>query len=238
MSLLDNMRQTLNDVAGNVVEQGKQLTAQTQLQVAVKKMQLERARRIHELGKQTFDWYRNGQLVVSGQVPADVADLCHQLEDLERQLADAQRELDAIAQESAAPEAPHSAPHVDVTPAPDSNPAPPYTTQNAPPPPYPQAPYPPPQYAQQTPHAPQPPQPPYPQPPAPASPYPQPPASPSDPHGTTRLPDQPQPPPHAPYGAPPAAPYGYNPPPANDEEKPNDEAGEGYPGLGPRPPAS
>ncbi len=224
MSLLDNMRQTLNDVAGNVVEQGRQITAQTQLQVAVKKMQLERARRIHELGKQTFDWYRNGQLVVSGQVPADVADLCHQLEDLERELADAQRELDALA-ESATPHT--DTPHVDVTVTPDPSQNQPFTAQGAPPQP-PQTPQPP--YTPQAPYAP-PPQ-------TGQPPYPQPPAS-SDPHGTAVLPNhsQPQPPYNAPYGAPPTAPYGYNPPP-NDSDEKKDGPPNSYPGLGPRPPAS
>jgi len=100
MSLLDNFRQTITDVAGTVVEQSRQLSSQTQLQLQIKKLQLERAKRIHELGKQTFAWYQNGQLSVSGPVPSDVLDVCRQLEDVERQLTTAEAELEEVGRQA------------------------------------------------------------------------------------------------------------------------------------------
>jgi hypothetical protein len=101
MSLLDSVRQTISDVAENVVDSTRQISAQTQLQLAAKKLQLERAKRIHELGKQTFSWYQSGSLQVGGAVPSDVTDACRQLEDIERQLADTERALEEARLEAA-----------------------------------------------------------------------------------------------------------------------------------------
>lgn len=183
MSLLDNFRQTITDVAGTVVEQSRQLSSQTQLQLQIKKLQLERAKRIHELGKQTFSWYQSGQLSVSGPVPSDVVDVCRQLEDVERQLTAAEAELEeigrqaqqALDQQNATfvntdPAAASTAPPPSYPPQPPQGYYPP-PPQTPPPPgqghpgqPYPQQPYP--GYAQPgQPHPGQPPQGHYPPPP-------------------------------------------------------------------------
>ncbi|MBV9868391.1 MAG: hypothetical protein JO316_23805 [Abitibacteriaceae bacterium] len=94
MSLLDNMRQTLNDVTENVVEKSQNLSEQARLQVVMKKIQLERAKRLHELGNRTFNWYQTGNLVVGGQVPTDVTAICAELNTLQRQMEETQRQLE------------------------------------------------------------------------------------------------------------------------------------------------
>jgi hypothetical protein len=108
--MLDDLRrnvgQTLTDVAGRVVEQGQNLGNQAQLQLALKKLQVEQAKRIHELGKRTYEWYQTGTLVVTGHVPADITQLCVQLDDLRRQTEETQSKLDearAMAQMSNPP---------------------------------------------------------------------------------------------------------------------------------------
>lgn len=137
MSLLDNVRQTLTDVADSVVEQSRSLSNQGQLQIQIKKLQLERAKRIHELGKQTFSWYQSGSLSVSGPVPPGLLDVCRALDDVERQLADSERQLEEIKQQAAQ----QSQPNLSVTttvvpPDPNAPPsyAPPAAAPYAPPP--------------------------------------------------------------------------------------------------------
>lgn len=94
MSLLDNVRQTLTDAAESAVEKGQNLGDQARLQVAIKKLQLERAKRTHELGTRTFDWYQSGSLTVGGIVPPDVTTMCHQLADVQRQMDEMQRQME------------------------------------------------------------------------------------------------------------------------------------------------
>jgi len=98
MSMLDDLRrnvgQTLTDVAGRVVEQSQNLGNQAQLQLALKKLQVEHAKRVHELGKRTYEWYQTGTLVVTGHVPAEITQLCVQLDDLTRQTQETQSKLD------------------------------------------------------------------------------------------------------------------------------------------------
>jgi len=223
MSLLDNVRQTITDVAGSVMEQSKTFSAQTQLQVSIKKMQMERAKRIHELGKQTFDWYRAGQLTVSGPVPDGISGLCRELSDIEHQLTASEAELERLKREADAPSL--SNPTGDTytstaSPAPDPNApaapaagAPPYTPPAYSPPQQPYSPPPPPAggqpYAGQ-PHPGQPYTPPAPPaaPPYTGQPY-TPPAPPSVPGAPTQvLPDSTPPaqgaPAQNPYPGPPA----------------------------------
>ena len=98
MSMLDDLRrnvgQTLTDVAGRVVEQSQNLGNQAQLQLQLKKLQVEHAKRIHELGKRTYEWYQTGTLVVTGHVPSEITQLCVQLDDLTRQTKETQSKLD------------------------------------------------------------------------------------------------------------------------------------------------
>jgi hypothetical protein len=100
MSLLDDFRrnvgQTVTDVAGKVVERSQQISAQTQLQFALKKLQIEHAKRIHELGKRTYEWYQSGNLVVTGHVPREINELCLEIDDLQRQSDETQRKLDEL----------------------------------------------------------------------------------------------------------------------------------------------
>ena len=94
MSLIDNMRQTLNDVTDTVVERSQHLSSQAKLQVTIKKLQLERARRLQDLGARTFDWYQSGSLTVGGPVPSDVSTVCQELADIQSQLNETERQLE------------------------------------------------------------------------------------------------------------------------------------------------
>lgn len=90
----DDLKRTFSDIADKVMEGGKQIGSQAQLQVQLKKLQVEHARRIHELGKHTYDWYRTGTMIVSGPVPADVSRLCAELEEIQAKTRDTQRQIE------------------------------------------------------------------------------------------------------------------------------------------------
>jgi hypothetical protein len=87
MSLLDHVRQTLGEAAASARDMGQNLGAQAQTQLNIKKLQLEQTKKLHQLGVQTHAWHRVGRLVVTGEVPREVLDLCHQLDDLSNRLA-------------------------------------------------------------------------------------------------------------------------------------------------------
>ncbi len=115
----DDLKRTINDFADKVKEGGKQIGTQAQLQVQLKKLQVEHARRIHELGKHTYDWYRAGTMIVSGPVPPDVSRLCAELDDIqfktretERQIEEAKAQMNSadIAAVNAGSTAPPTAP--------------------------------------------------------------------------------------------------------------------------------
>ncbi len=144
MSLFDNVKQTLSDVAGSVLDQSKALSQVAQLQMNLKKLQIERAKHVHELGKRTFDWYRGGNLVVSGAVPPDVGQLCHEIEELDRQYSEAEGQIQAIQEAQAA----HAAQQASTGAPPLAPPAPGAQAQ---------PPTPPPPGALNPPHAPSPP---------------------------------------------------------------------------------
>jgi hypothetical protein len=101
MSLLGNVRQTLGEAAATALDVGQNLSAQAQAQLNIKKLQLDQAKRLHELGAKTYEWYKTGSLVVSGQVPHDVRDLCHQLDGIQHQLDDEQHKLEEMKQQAA-----------------------------------------------------------------------------------------------------------------------------------------
>lgn len=93
MKIPDDVRRTITDVTEKVLEGGRQLGKEAQLQVQIKKLQVEHAKKIHELGKRTYEWYRSGTMVVSGPVPSDVVNICAQLDATQSTLEATQREL-------------------------------------------------------------------------------------------------------------------------------------------------
>jgi len=91
MSLIDNVRHTLSEAAETVAERGQQLSEIARLQVAIKRLQLERTRHLHQLGIRTYACYRGGAF--AEPLPFDVVDVCRQIEDLDRQLEATKLEL-------------------------------------------------------------------------------------------------------------------------------------------------
>lgn len=102
----DDFKRSFSGLAGKVKEGGKQIGTQAQLQVNLKKLQVEHARRIHELGKQTFDWYRAGTLIISGPVPPEVAKLCSELDDIQAKVRETQRQIEEAKALAVPPPAP------------------------------------------------------------------------------------------------------------------------------------
>lgn len=110
MNLLDQVRQTLGEAASNAREVGQNLGAQAQAQLQIKKLQLEHAKKLRDLGEKTYAWYQSGQMIVTGQVPADVRQLCSEIDEsstrlhLEKaRLEDARQQASARANKDEAP---------------------------------------------------------------------------------------------------------------------------------------
>lgn len=102
----DDIKRTISDFADKVMDSGKQIGAQAQLQVQLKKLQVEHARRIHELGKHTYDWFRTGTMIVSGPVPPDVSGICHELDNVQSKIAQTEREIEEAKMQSVPPTTP------------------------------------------------------------------------------------------------------------------------------------
>lgn len=96
MKIPDDFRQAVAGVTEQFVEQGKLIGREAQIQVNLKKFQVEQARVLHSLGKKTYEWYRSGALVVSGAVPDDVAELCRQAGEFQKQIDAAEAEIGEI----------------------------------------------------------------------------------------------------------------------------------------------
>lgn len=94
MKIPDDIRRTLEDVADKVVEGGKNLGNQAQHMTSIKRLQIEHAKRIHELGKNTYAWYQSGKMIVTGPVPSEVSALCAKIAELQGEIDEAQRKLD------------------------------------------------------------------------------------------------------------------------------------------------
>lgn len=99
----DDIKRSISDFADKVMDSGKQIGTQAQLQVQLKKLQVEHARRIHELGKHTYDWYRTGTMIVSGPVPHDVATICQELDNVKTSITQTEREIDEAKTQSVPP---------------------------------------------------------------------------------------------------------------------------------------
>ena len=102
----DDIKRSISDFADKVMDSGKQIGAQAQLQVQLKKLQVEHARRIHELGKHTYDWYRTGTMIVSGPVPHDVSSICSELDKVKTKIVETEREIEEAKTQSVPPATP------------------------------------------------------------------------------------------------------------------------------------
>ena len=102
----DDIKRTFSDLADKVMDSGRQIGAQAQLQVQLKKLQVEHARRIHELGKHTYDWYRTGTMIVSGPVPHDVSSICSELDKVQSKIAETEREIEETRTQAVPPTTP------------------------------------------------------------------------------------------------------------------------------------
>ena len=94
MSLFDNVKQTVKTAAGTAFEVGQNFSAQAQAQLNIKKLQMEKAKKLHQLGVRTYEWHQAGNLVVTGPVPTDIQELCLNLDSLGRQLDEQQLALE------------------------------------------------------------------------------------------------------------------------------------------------
>jgi hypothetical protein len=94
MSLLDDLKQTVSDAASTARDVGQTLGAQAQAQLAIKRLQLDQAKKYHELGLRTHEWHKAGNLVATGPVPREVQMLCLQLDDINDQLDDQTHKLE------------------------------------------------------------------------------------------------------------------------------------------------
>lgn len=108
MSLIDKAKQhfqsaagAAHNAAGAALEAGQSLSAQAQSQVALRKLQIEQARKTHDLGKETYAWHQSGTMIVSGPVPRNVQMLCFQLDDLSEKIETENRQLEEIRQAAA-----------------------------------------------------------------------------------------------------------------------------------------
>lgn len=123
--LPDDLKRTFSDFADKVMDSGKQLGSQAQLQVQLRKLQVEQARRIHELGKHTYEWYRAGTMIVSGPVPHDVSRLCAELDNIQTDIRETERQMEEAKLQANPP----ITPAVSASP---STPPPPATTSTTP----------------------------------------------------------------------------------------------------------
>jgi len=100
MSLLDNVRQTLGNAASSALEAGQNLGAQAQTQIQIKRLQVEHAKKLHQLGVKTYEWHKSGNLVAAGPVPREIHDTCHALDDISRNLDEQNRKLEEARREA------------------------------------------------------------------------------------------------------------------------------------------
>lgn len=81
MSLIENMRQKLEEAAVTAREVGQNLGAQAQSQLNIKKLEFEHSKKLRDLGEASYNWYKAGKMVVSGPVPENVRNLCAELDE-------------------------------------------------------------------------------------------------------------------------------------------------------------
>lgn len=96
MSLLNDVRKSLAGAAGSLAERGQQLSDLAKLQLTMKKLQLERAKRLHELGARTYALYHIEKEIEKTPLPREIHDLCDPIADLDKQMADTQRQIEEV----------------------------------------------------------------------------------------------------------------------------------------------
>lgn len=101
MSLLDNVRQTLGEAANTAKEVGQNLGAQAQSQINIKKLQIGHDKKLRDLGEKTHAWYQSGQMIVTGNVPVDVQQLCRDVDASSTQLQLEEARLEDFKQQAA-----------------------------------------------------------------------------------------------------------------------------------------
>ncbi|HEX8234897.1 MAG TPA: hypothetical protein VF600_02990 [Abditibacteriaceae bacterium] len=94
MSLLDDLKQTVSGAASTARDVGQTLGAQAQAQLAIKRLQLDQAKKYHELGLRTHEWHKAGNLIATGPVPREVQQLCLQLDDINSHLDEQTHKLE------------------------------------------------------------------------------------------------------------------------------------------------
>lgn len=102
----DDIKRSITDLADRVMEGGKQLGTLAQLQVQLRKQQVEYERRIHELGKKSYDWYRTGTMIVTGPVPPEVSNLCAEMDGIKANIRETERLIDEAKTQSNPPSTP------------------------------------------------------------------------------------------------------------------------------------
>lgn len=105
MKIPGDLRRTITDVTEKVKEKGQQLGKEAQLQLQLKQAQVEHAKKIHQLGKRTYEWYRSGTMIVSGPVPPEVAGLCTELDAVQSRVQSLHKEIDETRQQSSSTDA-------------------------------------------------------------------------------------------------------------------------------------
>ena len=114
----DDIKRSITDLADRFMEGGKQLGTQAQLQVQLRKQQVEYERRIHELGNKSYDWFRTGTMIVTGPVPPEVSTLCGELDGIKANIRETERLIEEVKTQSNPPSTPavNAAPDSGVNP--------------------------------------------------------------------------------------------------------------------------
>lgn len=96
MKLPEEWRRSLSEVTDQVRETSRQLGKEAQLQVQTKKLQVEQAKKMHDLGQSTYEWHRSESLGTGTPAPSEVSDLCAQLDGIRQQLMAIELELEDL----------------------------------------------------------------------------------------------------------------------------------------------
>ena len=96
MSLLNDVRKSITDAADTIVEKGQQLSELARLQIAMKKLQVDRAKRLHELGTRAYALYQVEKLLAKNPLPREIHEMCEPIEEIDKQMEDTQRQMEEV----------------------------------------------------------------------------------------------------------------------------------------------